>query len=399
MMQQRRRIHIVFVLGRSPAFLALHCYSSNHAIPPIMRLTLATVMLIVILVTGGCASTGYYMQSISGHLDLMSRREPIDELVADPETPPALRQRLATVLEIRDFAVSELGLPNNRSYRSYADLGRRYVVWNVFAAPKFSLEPETWCFPFIGCVAYRGYFSEDEARGYAEQLAGDGLDVYVAGIVAYTTLGLSADPVLNTMLAGDDSHLAGLVFHELAHQKLYIKNDSAFNEAFASLVEEEGVRRWLGRQGDETSWQSWLEWRERQRLFNDLVGATLIKLDALYESELNPDLMRDRKAKITAGMREAHAKLRQQWGGTSSYEAWFRGPLNNAQLSSVATYRELVPAFRALLKESDGDLDVFYQRAADIGAKPAEERDQVLHGLLSRAVADNRRGDRQQPFR
>jgi predicted aminopeptidase len=320
----------------------------------------------------------------------MSRREAIDGLIAARETPPELRDRLATMLEIRDFASQELGLPNNGSYRSYADLDRPYVVWSVFAAPEFSLTPQTWCFPFVGCVAYRGYFSEERARDYAQGLAADGLDVYVAGIAAYSTLGRFSDPVLNTMLVSGDSYLAGLIFHELSHQQLYIEDDSAFNEGFASLVEEEGVRRWLISRGDETAWTDWLERRERRRQFNNLVAASIGELRALYASELTPDSMRAEKKVITGAMREAHARLREQWGGTSSYEAWFRGPMNNAQLSSVATYREFVPAFRTLLEQSNGDLEVFYRRAAEIGELPVGARHRMLDELLGRGVVGHR---------
>lgn len=339
------------------------------------------MLVTAVLATAGCAQTGYYLQSVGGHLDLMSRRTSIDALVDQPGTTADLRERLATVLEMRDFATDELGLPDNGSYRSYADLERPYVVWSVFAAPEFSLDPQVWCFPFVGCVAYRGYFSEDEARGYADGLADEGLDVYVAGIAAYSTLGQFSDPVLNTMMASGDALLAGLIFHELAHQRLYIEDDSAFNEGFASLIEEEGVRRWLLRRGDDEAWTRWLMQRERKRQFDALVAAAIAELRKLYQSELSPRLMRERKRKIIGRMRAEHARLRAQWGGVSPYDAWFGGPLNNAQLSSVATYREWVPAFRVLLDDSGGDLEVFYQAAAVIGALPAQERNEVMRAL------------------
>ena len=354
---------------------------------PGRRQVINAMLVVAVLATMGCTQTGYYLQSIGGHLDLMSRRTSIDALVDRPATSADLRERLATVLEIRDFATVELGLPDNGSYRSYADLERPYVVWSVFAAPEFSLDPQVWCFPFVGCIAYRGYFSEDEARGYADGLADDGLDVYVAGIAAYSTLGRFSDPLLNTMLANGDVLLAGLIFHELAHQQLYIDDDTAFNEGFASLIEEEGVRRWLLSRGDDEASARWLVQRERKRQFNALVAAAIAELRALYQSELFPQPMRQRKREIIASMRAGHANLRTQWGGSSPYETWFGGPLNNAQLSSVATYREWVPAFRVLLEDSAGDFEVFYQRAAAIGALPAGQRSRVMRELTRRADA------------
>jgi predicted aminopeptidase len=351
----------------------------------IRRRVITAVLVVAVMATAGCAQTGYYLQAVGGHLDLMSRRTSIETLVDQPGTSADLRARLATALEIRDFATDELGLPDNGSYRSYADLERSYVVWNVFAAPAFSLDPKVWCFPFVGCVAYRGYFSEDEARSYADGLADEGLDVYVAGIAAYSTLGRFSDPVLNSMMASGDGLLAGLIFHELAHQRLYIEDDSTFNESFASLVEEEGVRRWLRRRGDDKAWTRWLTQRERKRQFNALVTAAIAELRELYQSELSPDLMREGKREVIMAMRAGHARLRAQWGGGSPYDAWFGEPLNNAQLSSVATYRELVPAFRILLEDSGGDLEVFYRRAAAIGALAVEERGQVMRDLTRRA--------------
>ncbi|MBT8137684.1 MAG: aminopeptidase [Gammaproteobacteria bacterium] len=346
-----------------------------------MRALLSVLVISLLLPAAGCVRAGYYLQSVRGQLDLMSRRVDIEELLADPDTPAHLRSRLLSITEMRQFASAELGLPDNPSYRSYADLERPYVVWNVFAAPEFAVEPQTWCFLFVGCISYRGYFSEQKAQEYAAGLAAQGMDVYVAGIAAYSTLGRFADPVLNTMLAGDDLYLAGLIFHELSHQQLYIKDATTFNESFATMVEEEGVRRWLARRDDEDAWLRWQRQERRAAQFTTLIVETRDRLAALYRSDLDSAHMRSAKAEIIAGMRAAHDRLRQQWGGYSGYERWFSGPLNNAQLSSVATYQAQVPAFRALLSEADGDLRLFYQRAREIGELPREERDRRMSEL------------------
>ncbi len=346
-------------------------------------LLLISVALVVLLPLGGCARTGYYLQSVGGQLDLLSRRVPVEKLIEDPETDPELRERLIAVTAIRDFASAELGLPDNRSYRSYADLGRPYVVWNVFAAPEFSVEPKKWCFLFVGCLSYRGYFREERARAYAAKLSEEGFDVYVAGIAAYSTLGRFADPVMNTMLYGDDLYLAGLIFHELAHQQLYIKDSTVFNESFATLVGEEGVRRWLASRDENDAWERWRVRDHYRDEFNALVTGTRERLAALYASGMTEDRMRARKAEIIDEMRADYVRLREDWGGYRGYDRWFEGPLNNAQLGSVATYQLLVPAFRALLAEAGGDMPAFYRHAAELGELPAEKRDARLDELTA----------------
>lgn len=353
----------------------------QRVILPSMRFFVLVICLLLVLPMAGCARTGYYLQSVRGQMDLLSRRVDIEELLEDPATAKGLRARLITLSEIREFASAELGLPDNRSYRSYADVGRPYVVWNVFAAPEFSVNPQTWCFLFVGCISYRGYFSEERAQEFAAGLAAGGTDVYVGGIAAYSTLGRFNDPVLNTMLGGDDVYLAGLIFHELSHQQLYIKDATAFNEGFATLVEEEGVRRWLASRDDEQSWAKWRRRADRREQFNEIVALARERLAELYASEMDTVQMRAKKKTIIEQLRADHQRLRKVWGGYSGYEAWFQGPLNNAQLGSVATYRMLVPAFRALLIESDQDLSVFYQRAREIGELPAAERERSLAEL------------------
>ena len=351
-----------------------------------MRLRTIIVVALLLAALAGCTPLGYFLQSARGQLDLLSRREPIDELITNPDTEPELRARLQAVAEMREFASAELKLPDNRSYRSYADLGRPYVVWNVFAAPPLSVDPRTWCFPVVGCIAYRGYFAEQRARDYAGRLERRGDDVYVAGITAYSTLGHFADPVLNTMLRGDDLYLAGILFHELAHQVLYIRGDTGFNEAFASLVEEEGVRRWLSARDDAGAWTRWQARQQFRGVFGEMVADTREQLSQLYASAGSDSEKLGRKQEIIAGLRTLHERWRERLGADTGYEAWFAGPLNNAQLSSVATYRRLVPAFRVMLDEAQGDLDVFYARAAEIGDLPAVERVETMEALLAAAA-------------
>jgi predicted aminopeptidase len=237
----------------------------------------------------------YLMQAAGGQMVIASRREPIAEVIADSGTPPELRTRLEYVAAARDFASRELGLPDNDSYRSYADLGRPYVVWNVFATPEFSVEPRHWCFPIAGCVVYRGYFSEESARRYARKLRRRGDDVAVGGVAAYSTLGHFKDPVLNTMLGWSDAQLAATLFHELAHQVVYVPGDSQFNESFATVVEEAGLERWLTARQRMQDLAVWQEQRERQSQFIALLLKVRDELRELYQSAVPDDVKRNRK--------------------------------------------------------------------------------------------------------
>ncbi|MGH9561746.1 MAG: aminopeptidase, partial [Terracidiphilus sp.] len=268
----------------------------------------------------------------------MSKRVPITRVIAETSTPPALRTQLEAVAAIRDFASRELGLPDNGSYRSYADIGRRYVVWNVVAAPEFSVDAKQWCYPIVGCVAYRGYFAENRARGFAARLRSQGFDVVVGGVAAYSTLGHFNDPVLSTMMGWNDVELAAIIFHELTHQLLYVPDDSSFNEALATTVEEEGVRRWLRAQGREAELADHLVQQERYAQVIDLLGATRTELRALYGSGLAPELLRQRKRAAFAAMRASFARLKAGWNGHVPFESWFDEDLNNASLASIATY-------------------------------------------------------------
>jgi predicted aminopeptidase len=329
-----------------------------------MRLRLL-LLLVAVVPLPGC----YLVHTAAGQWDLNSRRVPIAGVVAAPTTPPALRTQLGLALRIREFATRELGLPDNQSYRTYADVGRPYVVWNVFATPEFSVDPKTWCFPVAGCVAYRGYFAERRARDFALGLEARGYDVEVGGVAAYSTLGHFADPVLNTMLRWDETELAAQIFHELAHQRLYVPGDTEFNEAFATVVETEGVARWLS--GDDRS-DALGAFRLRQDRYAKLAAMfseTRAELRVLYARDL-PDA-RKRAAKVAAfdALRQRYADRRAEFGG--AFEWLLRPGLNNARLLSVATYQGCVPLLRARLAETGNDLPRFYaELRAETGGRP-----------------------------
>jgi predicted aminopeptidase len=316
----------------------------------------------------GCG-TLYLAQAAKGQMQVLHARQPIDKVVADPHTPSELRTRLLDVRDARNFAVSELHLPDNRSYRTYADIKRPFVVWNVVAAPELSVEPKHWCFPIAGCVAYRGYFKEKKARAFAAGLAREGLDVTVGGVPAYSTLGKFADPVMSTMMRYGDSELAGIIFHELAHQLLYVKNDSEFNEAFATTVENEGLERWLKSRGHPDRMHEFLQQSVREHAFVELFARGREQLAQLYASSLPREQMRTQKAVILADLTNQVRELQKQTG-VRYYESWLKEGLNNAHLASVATYYQCVPGFQRLLTQQGGDLMRFYAAARELSRQP-----------------------------
>jgi predicted aminopeptidase len=336
----------------------------------------AAVVLLIAACSGGC----YILQSAQGQLSLMSKRKPIAEVIEEPSTPAALRAQLESVTAIRNFASQDLGLPDNGSYRSYADVGREYVVWNVVAAPEFSVEPDLWCFPIVGCVAYRGYFVEAKARRFAEGLRAKGLDVVVGGVAAYSTLGHFDDPILNTMVEWDDVQLASIIFHELTHQLLYVSDDAAFNEALATTVEEEGVRRWLKQQNRDKDLADYLLEQERYLQVIDLLSATRDELRALYAQKMPAEQMRERKRELIGAMRESYAALKSQWGAHAPFDAWFKEDINNAHLASIATYYACVPGFKRELRAVNGDLPAFYRRVRQLAKLEQQRRDELVCG-------------------
>lgn len=339
-----------------------------------IRRLLPLSLLLVLMPLAGCSTVSYYRQSIGGQLELWKKRQPIADLLTAPGMSDVLREKLQTTLAIRDFASTELALPDNDSYRSYADLQRPFVVWNVFAAQPFELNLKRWCFPFAGCVGYRGYFSQSDAQEFADGLAAKGMDVYVGGVAAYSTLGWFDDPLLNTVLNRPPARIAGLIFHELAHQQLYVEGDTAFNEGFATAVQLEGVRRWLAKYGDETQRRDYAQFQRRQTDFVTLVTAARDRLRAVYALGADKTDMRTQKTAIQAELRQQYQRLKKRWDGYSGYDAWFAQPLNNAQLAAVTTYRDRVPAFQQLLAQQHGDMAAFYKACAALGELPASER-------------------------
>jgi len=311
-----------------------------------MRLIARLALAAGALALSGC----YYVHLAAGQMEMNRRREPIAELVARDDTDAALRQRLDYASRARDFAISELGLPDNGSYRSYADLGRSYATWNLFAAPEFSVEPQRWCFPVAGCVAYRGYFKEAGAAQAARHLADRGQDVYIGPSLAYSTLGHLRDPVLNTMLRYGDAELAALIFHELAHQQAYVPGDSDFNEAFATVVENEGARRWLTQLGRDDELTAFNASSRHEQQLAELMVASRDRLAVIYKDNSGTEEMRTAKTAELARLRDSLTAL----GLTSA------GNLNNARLAAVATYHRCVPALTALLAQHNGNLPDYY---------------------------------------
>ena len=292
------------------------------------------------LLLAGCETLAYYGQAAGGHLALMARARPLEEVDADP----ALRERLKTAAAIRDFASRELQLPDNGSYRSYADLGQPYALWTVVAAPEFSLRPLQSCFLFAGCVTYRGYYGRAAAERYAAGLRAAGNDVVVYGVSAYSTLGWFDDPLLSTFIGYPDADMARLIFHELAHRVLYVKNDTAFNESFAVAVEREGLRRWLAAQGREAP---------PERSPAPQIAEVRARLVTLYRTRLEPQAMREKKRAELEALRPVMARM----------PAFEGQEPNNAFIASYATYTDLLPAFEKLLAEAKGDLPAFYALA------------------------------------
>lgn len=345
------------------------------------------LLAIIVLLVTGCSNLGYYAQSASGQLDVISRTESIQSILDRPATDPALKSRLQLVLQIRDFASTSLGLPDNDSYRSYADLQRRFAIWNVFAAPPLSLEPIRWCFPFAGCVSYKGYFNEQDAKDFADELKQQGHDVYVAGISAYSTLGWFDDPILNTVINRHDPELAGLVFHELAHQQVYVQDDTEFNESFAMTVELEGTKKWLSslnmdKKNSEKQYQDFITRKKRRIQFVELVMETRKILGKIYKSGSQDEKKLLLKAEVIKLTKEKYVDLRKRWQGYAGYDNWFNKEINNAKLGSIGTYHRFVPAFKTLLTQKKTFAE-FYQSVKIISELEKLKRHAALNDLVN----------------
>lgn len=342
------------------------------------RLAAAGMLL---LVFSACAPLTFYTQAAVGQLSLLWHRQSVDSLLNNESLPPAQRQSLELIEQARQFAIRDLSLPDNGSYTSYVDVDREHLVWNVFAAPVDSIDPLQWCFPIAGCVTYRGYFSAGAATRYAETLKRRGYDVYVAGVDAYSTLGWFRDPIPSTIMRRPDHRLAGLIFHELAHQQVYVADDTRFNESFASFVEQEGLRRWVSERGDAETFERYLREQAQQQAFTNFVAEWRERFVNLYRSA--PDDVLQQKVQL-------QEQMRSEWlsrEDAAAYQQWFAGPLNNAQLATVASYYDWVPAFEVLYEQVDNDLPAFYEQVQSLADAAPSERQQRLQALLQQSLS------------
>jgi predicted aminopeptidase len=344
----------------------------------------ALIALVLSTLLSGCDTARYYRQAVTGHCRLVLARQPIGRLLSDPATSPELKSSLNKLLALREFARTNLALPVDGHYLDYVALDRRHVVWNVYAAPEFAVEAHSWWYPLVGRQDYRGYFREADAHRYAMRLAQRGFDVCVGGVDAYSTVGWFKDPVLSTFWNRADEELADLLFHELAHQRVFAPGDSDFNEAFATTVAREGVRRWLMRQGDRERWMRYQVERQREEEFVDLVTQTRARLELLYgegapAGESRARALRHMKQNCFEDMRRRYAELKGRWDGDATYDRWFSQPLSNAHLNTIDTYHHWVPAFERLLIEAEGELTTFYRMASHLRHLPKAERDARLN--------------------
>ena len=334
---------------------------------------------LTVVLLSGCSSVSYYSQLASGQWQLLRARESVSKVIADPARPQLLRDHLAQSQKARTFASEHLHLPDNQSYRLYADIGRPYVVWNVFATSEFSLSPENHCFPIAGCVAYRGYYNQGAARGEAALLKQRGMDVSIGGVEAYSTLGWFNDPIMNSMMNWGDERLATLIFHELAHQRFYVKDDTEFNESYANFVEQEGTRQWRAARGLAPVSGSAVKQRDE---FIQLVLDTRQRLQALYAQPLSAEVMRREKAAQFERLRADYRQLRDsRWAGDKRYDAWINQPMNNARLLPFGLYDQWVPAFAALFAQVGGDWVRFYAAVEKMGELPVVQRKAALRQL------------------
>ncbi|MFJ4114565.1 MULTISPECIES: aminopeptidase [Pseudomonas] len=348
---------------------------------PLDRVFSTLVPVLGAFLLSGCSSLAYYGQLADGQWQLLRARQPVEQVLADPASSPQLRARLQHAEQARLFASKQLGLPDNGSYRVYADLGRPYVVWNVFATPELSLQPVTHCFPVAGCVAYRGYYQQGAARGAAAVMRQAGMDVYVAGVEAYSTLGWFDDPILSSMVGWGDERLAALIFHELAHQRVYVQDDTAFNESFATFVEHEGSRQWRAARGLEANQGEQSLQRDQ---FIRLILASRERLQAIYAGPLDDTHKRAAKQAEFERLRREYRQVRDsQWAGDKRYDAWMYGPMSNAKLLPFGLYDQWVPAFAAVFREVGGDWARFYEKVEALGRLPGEQRKAMLARLVA----------------
>ncbi len=358
-----------------------------------MKRTCFPILVLLLLpYLGGCSDFGFYWQAASGHLDLLSRKQNIAELLKNPRTDAELKRKLTLVRKTRTFAGARLLLPDTGGYTSYVDTGRSYVTMVVRAAPVFSLKPHRWCYWIIGCQEYRGYFDEDEAQAYAAQVGARGFDVSVRPVSAYSTLGLLnrawlpdyfSDPVLNTFLSRNDPDIIRTLIHEMAHQVLFVEGDTNFNESFAVFVEEEGLRQFLLQEGGEHSahYHWFLSARRDRKRFRELIGQTYAELEALYALRIPDAEKLEKKRAAFQKLKQSFLRRRHEFE-VLSFKQWFARPLNNTHLQGIRRYHRYTPAFRRIFQEQDRDWSAFYERVREIAEKPPEPRRELLETRL-----------------
>lgn len=335
------------------------------------------ILFIFVFLSSGCASINYYSQSIQGQFEVMHKSRSIDDVLEDKNTSHTLRNRLHTILKIRAFSVEKLGLPDNKSYLSFADLGRDYVVWNIFAAEEFSLEPQQWCFLFVGCLQYRGYFSKQNAINFADELKSKGMETYLGGVSAYSTLGWFNDPVLNTMLKWSDARLAAVIFHELTHQLIYIKGDTEFNESLADAVAIIGVRQWLSTSGQTEQLEAYENYLARENAFVNLILKYKPLLEDIYRRDTPNDFKRREKQRLFNSIKSEYEDIKTDWD-KDYYGNWIRLKLNNASMASVISYRKYLNSFMKLYESTNNDIENFYKKVNLLAKCTFSERQRLL---------------------
>jgi len=359
---------------------------SRPRVPPLSAIALSAVAMLL----SGCEAIGYYAQAARGQWQLLSSREPVDDFLAGEETAPELKQRLVLVNQIRDFAQQQIGLPLGENFSTYVDVGRPYVIWNVFAAPELSIKPMTWCYPIAGCVSYRGYFAESAANDKAQRLSAEGYDVYVGGVRAYSTLGWFDDSVLSTYAMQSDAALAGLIFHELAHQVVYVEDDTAFNESFAQSVEQLALQQYFEARADDSSqagmFAAYMSAQRREQAFTGMLLKARAELDAVYSSGPDDQSRRTGKQRVLAHLAADYEQLKLQWNGDARYDPWMK-TINNAKLATIADYHQWTGAFRHLRHQS-ATWQQFYDDVKRLAALPKDQRQQCLLQLAQDATIE-----------
>lgn len=366
-------------------------YDAMHMTRPLFAIFLSLLAVAAALLVSGCTDMSYLLQSARGHIAIVQAARPVDQWLADETTPESLKQRLRLAQELRRYAVHELKLPDNASYTRYAALQRRAVVWNVVAAPAFALKPKRWCFPVTGCISYRGYYDEQEAQSLASSLRQEGWEVSVYPVPAYSTLGwtnwLGGDPLLSTFIHYPEGELARMIFHELAHQVLYVQDDTAFNESFATAVERLGSNAWLADPAHASAQQEYAKLDARRQAFRALTAVTRNNLQSIYESaettSLPPAQLERQKAATYAEFRAAYAQLKARWQGYERYDAWV-AHANNASFAALAAYDVWVDAFETLYARAKGDWVVFYRDVKALAEMPPDARTRQLQQLQRR---------------